>query len=273
MIFREPVPFDEAIKSRAVRALLPTTLTTDELQKIRPGVREQATFSAQTDNARHVKRIAEVVDRIQQPREGMDFATAMQELRDSVKSLGFDPDTGGKAITNLASDQRVRLIVEFNTVRAQAAGQYAQSQDETALRLWPAQEFYRAEDREEIRDWPAIWAANGGQFFEGGGDYPQGRMIALVNDPIWEKINAFGVPYAPFNWGSGMDVQPIDREEAESLGLIQANEEVVPEPFDYPEPESNLELSPELQEQVLADLGPGYAFEDDGEGGKVLTRI
>ncbi len=272
MIFREPVPFEEAIKSRAVRALLPTTLTSDELQKIRSGVREQATFSAQTDNARHVKRIAEVVDRIQLPREGMDFATAMQELRDSAKSLGFDPD-GGKAITNLASDARVRLIVEFNTTRAQAAGQYAQRQDETSLRLWPAQEFYRAEDREEIRDWPATWAEAGGEFFEGGGDYSAGRMIALVNDPIWEKINHFGVPYAPFDWGSGMDVRPVDREEAESLGLIQPNEEVIPEPFDYAEPESQLELSEELQEQVLADLGPGYEFADDGDGGKVLTRI
>lgn len=273
MIFTTPIPFAEAIASRAVRALMPTTLASDELAKIRSSVRESATFSAQTDNVHHVQKIAEVVDAIQKPDSGMDFATAMQKLRNSVEDLGINPQTGEKAIQNLASDQRVRLIVEFNTVRARAAGQHAQRQDKTSLDLWPAQEFFRAEDRVEIRDWPAKWEENGGQFFEGQSDYPQGRMIALINDPIWEAISEFGSPVAPFAFGSGMDVRPVARDEAEELGLITADEEVLPEEVDFPEPESDMQIAPELEEQVLADLGPGYGFVDNPEGGRILQKL
>lgn len=273
MIFAEPIPFTEAIQSRAARALLPTTLTSDELARIRPSVRESATFSAQTDNVRHVKKIADVIDKIQAPKEGMDFATAMQELRNSVRDLGFNPQTGEKAITNLASDQRVRLIVEFNTVRARAAGQHAQRQDKVSLDLWPAQEFFRAEDRVEIRDWPERWSAAGGQFFDGSADYAAGRMIALVNDPIWVAISEFGTPFAPFDWGSGMDVRPVSRTEAVEFGLIGEDEEVIPEEVEFPEPETQMELSPELEAQVLEDLGQGYGFVDNPEGGRILQKL
>lgn len=272
MIFREPIPFDEAIASRAARALMPTTLTSDELKKVRPGIREQSTFSAQTDSARHVQKIADLSRDVLKPEGGIGMAEFMQELRDSAKSLGFDPETGGKSITNLASDARVRLIADFNTRRALAAGQYSQRQDSTSLDLWPAQEFYRAEDREEVRDWPAKWEANGGEFFPGKADYSQGRMIALVNDPIWEAISAFGSPFAPFDFNSGMDVRPIDRQEAEELGLIEPGEQVVPEEVDLSEPETTLRLDSDLEEQILEDLGAGYRFEDGPDGERILTK-
>lgn len=272
MIFSEPTGFQEAIDSRKARALLPTNLSSQELQRIRPGVTEAATFSAKTNNARHVQKIADVIDKMQKPVGGIDPATAMQELRNSLKDLGFDPQTGSKSITNLGSDQRLRLIVDFNNTRARALGQHAQRQNATSLRLWPAQEFYRAEDRVEIRDWPAIWKANGGEFFPGASDYTEGRMIALINDPIWEAISVFGVPVAPFDWGSGMDVRPVDRAEAEDFGLIDPNEQVNPEEIDFTEPESPMELDEELQAQVLEDLGGGYVFEDTVSG-KVLRRI
>lgn len=232
-----------------------------------------ATFSAKTDNVKHVQKISDVIDKIQAPSNGMDFGTAMQTLRDSIKDLGFDPKTGAKAIQDLASDQRLRLIVEFNTVRARAAGQHAQRQDKVSLDLWPAQEFYRAEDRKEIRDWPAKWAAAGGEFFNGKSDYKEGRMVALVNDPIWEQISEFGVPYAPFDFNSGMDVRPVSRAEAEDMGLISEGEEVIPEPMEFGDPETTMQVSPELEDQVLRDLGPGYGFVDNPEGGRILKQI
>lgn len=60
-------------------------------------------------------------------------------------------------------------------------------------------------------------------------DYSAGRMIALKDDPIWTEISAFGLPYAPFDYNSGMDLRDIDRDEAEALGLLDSGDVVQPE--------------------------------------------
>ncbi len=65
----------------------------------------------------------------------------------------------------------------------------------------------------------SIWAANGGRFYDG-------RMIALKNDPIWAKISRFGTPWPPFDFGSGMGVDDVSREEAEAMGLLRAGKKV-----------------------------------------------
>jgi hypothetical protein len=54
-------------------------------------------------------------------------------------------------------------------------------------------------------------------------------MIARKDDPIWTKISAFGTPYPPFDYNSGMWVEEIDREEAEALGVIKPSTVVQPQ--------------------------------------------
>jgi hypothetical protein len=49
-------------------------------------------------------------------------------------------------------------------------------------------------------------------------------MVALKTSPIWAALSAFGRPWPPFDWGSGMGLDDVDREEAESLGLLQPGE-------------------------------------------------
>jgi hypothetical protein len=39
---------------------------------------------------------------------------------------------------------------------------------------------------------------------QAGGQIFGGRMIALKSDPIWTAISAFGTPYPPFDYNSGM---------------------------------------------------------------------
>ena len=55
-------------------------------------------------------------------------------------------------------------------------------------------------------------------------------MIALKNDPIWERLgdpktfdDALGNPYPPFAFNSGYDVRDVSRKEAERLGVIAPN--------------------------------------------------
>ena len=45
--------------------------------------------------------------------------------------------------------------------------------------------------------------------------------VFLKSDPVWaEQINQdFEVPWGPWGWGCGHDVEDVDRDEAESLGL------------------------------------------------------
>jgi hypothetical protein len=92
--------------------------------------------------------------------------------------------------------------------------------------MWPAQELVRVIDSEHPRDWATRWA-------EAGGEFSGGRMIALKNDPIWEKISRFGTPYPPFDFNSGMDVADVDRDEAVALGLIDRDEQVEPQIEDF----------------------------------------
>jgi hypothetical protein len=54
-------------------------------------------------------------------------------------------------------------------------------------------------------------------------------MIALKTDPIWTDISAFDLPYAPFDYNSGMDLRDIDRDEAVDLGLIDEDDTQNPE--------------------------------------------
>jgi len=56
-------------------------------------------------------------------------------------------------------------------------------------------------------------------------------MIALSDDPIWEAISDFGMPFPPFALGSGMWLRTISWSEAKDFGLIAGDEELKPSQF------------------------------------------
>lgn len=264
MIFDAPVDYAEALASSRARAVLPTELTTREIAGIAPHLREQARFSAQTIYGSHLSKIGDVIDSILAPQTiggrvaGMDWGTARLALKDSLRSLGYDAGADAGRLTDLSSDARLNLVIRTGVEQAQGFGWWQQGQDPETLDLWPAQELFRAEGRKEPRDWPARWLANGGAFYDG-------RMIALKNDPIWVAISAFGLPYPPFDFGSGMDVRDVDREEAEAFGLISPHETVAPERREFSPPRASAAgLSPDMQQAILKSLGAGYRIDADG---------
>ena len=83
-------------------------------------------------------------------------------------------------------------------------------------------------------------------------------MIAEINSPIWRKISRFDLPYPPFDFNSGMDIEPIRRDEAVRLGVIA--QDSVPKPADeLPSMNENLEAkfenaSPELKAKISERL-------------------
>jgi hypothetical protein len=245
-----PVEFREALQSRDVKKIFPTTMSSAELAALPVAIRERAMFSARTTNEHYLEEIARRVRKILNPTtevrpesdrhgrggeqftDGMDFATARAELKEILKDIGYapDPDDAG-TLKDLSSDARLNLVLETNVEMAQGYGYWAQGQDPELLELYPAQELIRMEDREEPRDWPTIWR-NAAQTVGDRGamaSLAHGRMVARKDSPIWLEISDFGQPYPPFKFNSGMDVQDVDREEAIALGVIEPNAVVAPQ--------------------------------------------
>jgi hypothetical protein len=237
MIFRTPIPFAEAIQSRIVRQLLPTDLRTDLLSTIPAELRERAVFSSGVQSAETLQKISDLVDGIVGGELGR--AEARTELKRFLGSLGAEVDETD--LTDLRSDARLNLILDTNTQMAQGYGQWAQGQ--AALDQFPAQELIRLIDSRVPRDWAQRWSDAGGTFF---GE----RMIALKNDPIWTRLSRFGLPYPPFDFNSGMDVESVDRDTAIEAGLIDRDTQLTPQDRGFNE---DLQASPQVREGSLKE--------------------
>jgi hypothetical protein len=129
-------------------------------------------------------------------------------------------------ITDLTSDKRIELLIDTAVCLAFGYMQWKQRQVRSILDAFPAQEFYRAFPRKDSRNWPERWKVAGGRFFPGKSSYPGGRMIALNDDPIWEAISAFGLPFVPYDFLSGMNIRGVKRDEAVQLGLVGRDQQV-----------------------------------------------
>ncbi len=104
---------------------------------------------------------------------------------------------------------------------------------------FPAQELFRAEGRKIPRDWMQRWRLAGGQTGDAIGTgwtiTADERLIALKNHPIWALLGSSKLfqdgldqPWPPFAFNSGMWVRDVDRDTAESIGLIQPGQTVRP---------------------------------------------
>jgi hypothetical protein len=237
-----PMPFRQALDARAVKQILPTDFRTQLLATIPTELRERAMFSAGVTNAEFLQRAHEGIGEL--AAGTTDRATKRLGLKQLLQSLGYQPVEGEEGtLTDLSSDARLNLILDTNLRQAQGYGNWMEGQQPEILDQWPAQELIRFRDAKAPRDWPARWAAAGGEFF---GD----RMIALKNDPIWEKISAFGTPYPPFDFNSGMDVADVDRDTAMAAGLIDRDTQIAPQSRDF---NTDLQASPEVRDSALKE--------------------
>lgn len=222
MMFQRPIPLTAALASQVVKTVMPTHLRSKMLAQLPVEIRRRAMFSAGVSSADLLQKLDDAIVEVLKGNHTEDTARSLAHRLPEM----LDHD-------ELRTESRLRLIIETNVDLARGYGGYQQSQDVDVLDEFPAWELYRAEERKEPRDWPARWEEAGGEFYPGSADYPEGRMIALKDDSIWEEISAFGLPWAPFDYNSGMDLQDVDRDEAEELGLIKPGELVGLGPVDF----------------------------------------
>lgn len=231
MLFPYPVSFDEAVKSRAVRAMLPTSLSSADLAKIKPELLERAVFSARVPYVSHLQTLDGVIGSIIDPPmikgedgkphvapgEGINEARAREILRQSLADLGYKAAEGEEGtIKDLASEARIRLQVQMGTDFARGYGQWRVGMDDDVLNEFPAQRLLPsiADHPRSTAFWNSRWAEAGLPILPGN------DLVALKTDPGWARLSIFGLPYPPFDWGSTRDLEDVDRDEAESLGLV-----------------------------------------------------
>jgi len=270
MLFSSPVPFDDAVRSREVRSLLPTSLSSADLQKLPAEIRERATFSARVPYVGHLSKLDRIIGMIvdpsaAQPGQYMNESLARKLLRESLADEGYEPseDDAG-TIKDLSSVSRIHLQVQMGVDFARGYGRYAQGMDPDVLNEFPAQRLLPsiAEHPRTTEFWDERWAEAG--LPDTGDD-----LVALKTDPGWFRLSIFGLPYPPFDFGSERWLEDVDRDEAEDLGLISPEDRLQAQCRPFADGmTANLPIpSLDLIEAIL-NVMPGATFEDG-----VLTQI
>jgi hypothetical protein len=235
MIFAKPIPFEAARKVSQAKRVLPTDLDSAALRTLSKDIRRRAVFSAEVRYAAHLQKLKDLVTQIAEGPDDevfadraaglrpllMSVAEAKARLKEHLRSIGYHPGDKAETIKDLTSDRRLQLQVETNALDVMNHARWKAAQNPATLDQFPASELVRLAypkgGEAAMRDWQARWSAVGGQFY---GD----RMIAMKNDPVWERLGSefedgLGNPWAPFAFSSGMGTLDVSREECEALGV------------------------------------------------------
>lgn len=256
-------PDRAAVEKFEARKATPSKMTSAEWARVAPAIREKCFFSARVNDAETLGKMRELIGKaVDTAKRNPDEALVTQEkfiseMKSYLRGRGYDVD--GTALTDIASRRRLSLIYKMNYDEAREYAKYTRGQDSDALFMYPAQEFLRVEPRRVPRtDWQTRWRAAGGKIYGG-------RMIALKSSDVWKNLSRFDRPYPPFDFGSGMGVEDIDRDEAIALGLLPADEPVdeIPDFDDALETEVSLERIPEDIVKEIVEKTPNCAVEGD----------
>lgn len=199
------------------KALVGSSLDSSQWNQIQAGFRNRAFFSSRVAE---VNILAAMRERAAKYAEGeTDLSKIRMMIRDDLRRANYTPEPGQEnTIHDLFSQARLDVIIKTNVAQARGYMQYAEGMSPGAFAAFPAQEFTRIRhSRKPRQDWPQRWAKAGGKTYGG-------KMIALKDDPVWERLSVFGNPFPPFDWGSGMGVLDVDRKTAIQLGLISDEE-------------------------------------------------
>lgn len=258
MQFTTPLPFREAIRRLGDRTPIGSRLKSEEWSQVPIALRERAFFSSRIESVNFLQRTKGLLgDFLTGARETIQMPDGSQTTAIKVGSraafvdharafalaegLGPIGEPGG--LTDITSEKRLGLIYDIQTRSAWGYGDWKQGQDADVLDEFPAARFVRVQAVKEPRD--THWMHEG--------------EVRLKSDlGFWTALNAdFGVPWAPFGWGCGHDVEDVDRAEAEQLGLLAPGAAVVSAQQDFNRRlrASVSHLSPEMRAWLRESFG------------------
>jgi len=260
MQFVKPIPFTEAQDKFGDRSIVTSTLSSSEWSDVPVALKERAFFSSRVESARFLQRAQDSLGdflegNLEEVSPGVTAlatggrAAFVDQMQKFLAGEGVTPGDGG--LQDITSEKRLGLI--FNTVTRQADdyGYWRQGMDPDVLNQFPAQRFIRVLDVKEPR--------------QSHSQYQD--QVYLKTDPIWARvINAdFGVPWGPWGWGCGHDVEDVDRDGAIALNLIQPDDVVQPQTKFFNEnlQASTRGLDPDLISKLKNDFGDQLVIDGD----------
>lgn len=211
-----------------MRGILPTSLTSAEIEQIDADLLRRAQFSATVEDIRHLDLLSRTYREVLAGK--LDVATGRLRLKQFLAATGYQAPEGKEGtLQDLSSTKRIDLQIDTNVEMMRGLGSHIQGQDEAILDMWPAQELIRVTNFDAVargtaRDWNDIWLKAGGPKTDA---WP--RMIALKDHPIWVNISRFKNPWPPFDYRSGMGLEDLTRREAMALRLIDLKRRVEPD--------------------------------------------
>lgn len=219
--------------------LVASGISSAKWSEVNAALRDRAFFSSRVESLKFLQTCRSLIANMleNKPSDEKSItsrAKVVSEIMQAARAAGIS--YGTNSVTDPGSMQRANLIIDTNAAMAAGYASAIQSNTFGARLAFPAQELVRIEPRKVPRNWPYKWRNKGGKIYSG-------RMIALKEDPIWSKISAFGNPYPPFDFNSGMGVRDVSYDEALSLGVIKS---------DYKPPEKSSLKS--FNEKLEADL-------------------
>lgn len=206
------------------KALVGSKLDSRMWNGIQAGLRDRAFFSSQVESARILHAARELSAQVASG--DLSLSDFRLKLRHALDLDHYNPEDKRGTIKDLLTARRLDVIVKTNVAQARGYVQHLQATNEGALLAYPCYELVRVAQRKQPRDWAARWRDAGGRFFGG-------RMIATKTDPIWTRISAFGNPFPPFDWGSGMGLDEVGYAEAVKLGVIERGQKIEPPKIDF----------------------------------------
>jgi len=242
----QPKPLSDIVAAVDSKTPIGSVLRTAGWEAMPQALRDQAFFSAGVTSAQFLaaqkKAVSDLIARAKGTNEKgetywkMDRAQFIAQMRQMGEALNIQKP-GGRAdgkvregdVADPVSIARLRLIINTQLELAYGYADWLTGMDPDILEAYPAWELVRISPRRIPRNWPVRWAeAAMAVNWEGVLRDGRGRMIALKTSRIWIALSRFKKPHPPFDFGSGMGVEEIERSEAEDLGLLDADTVLLP---------------------------------------------
>jgi hypothetical protein len=224
MQFVEPTPFEEAIAKFGERSPVTSVLKSADWRAVPVELRERAFFSATVENVRFLQLAQTTImdsitgatavnDRGEKYFRAGGRAQFIERMQQFAIKSGMGPlDPNDKrTLKDIRSEGRLALIYDTTVKAAQDYGYWKQGQDPDVLDAFPAQRFIRVHLVKKPRPYHRAH---------------EGEVHRKDDLDFWLDMNRdFHVPWGPWGFNSGMDVEDVGRRVAEQLGLVRRDED------------------------------------------------
>ncbi|MEG0144079.1 MAG: hypothetical protein RSA21_08305, partial [Akkermansia sp.] len=226
----EPMNFTAALNYISQKRGVGASLNTEGWSHVPVAIRTRSTFSATLEPARVAQTMQDYFHEFLAGKKAIndngeeyyvrqgraEFVSQMRQimLKEGLGELlpdgTINPEINENNIRDLRSVSRLQLIWDTNIEAAKGYGQSKEGQDHVILDVYPCQRFVRV-----------LSVVTPRPYHESALD----TVKRKDNLAFWTSLNRdFGVPWSPWGFRSGCDVEDVDRDEAEELGIIKKNE-------------------------------------------------